>query len=210
MIIKSTRIPTAHAFRIASYLTEPADNETATWHRGCRKDLLVMGEISRIAGKQYAIRHFVISPCGAMCQQDFTAVLAEICFEYGVSITSGNRSSIVEHLKPRATGSENEVHWHVAIPEFDVETGKILSSSFYKMRNEKISRICELKLGHRIVPGRFNKQVYLTLQKERRQLDLTPFEASLRAAAIEASGSEDNWLEYRAKQNRNRHAQAIS
>lgn len=201
MIIKSTRIPTKHTKRLAAYLAEPADNEASTWIRGCPGDLLLLGEISRIAGKQYAVRHFVIAPNAAMNQRDFVWVFAEVCQEYGVSITSGNRAAIVKHVKPRASGSGNEVHWHVAIPEYDVETSKVLSSRFYKMRNERISRICELKLGHTVVPGRFNRQVYAALRKERPTIDLTPFEASLRSAAIEAGWPEDAWLEYKANSN---------
>lgn len=56
MIIKSTRIPTAHTSRIAAYLTEPADNEVSTWIRGCPEDLKLLGEISKIAGKQYSVQ----------------------------------------------------------------------------------------------------------------------------------------------------------
>ncbi|WP_170486576.1 MULTISPECIES: hypothetical protein [unclassified Ruegeria] len=199
MIIKSTRIPTAHTSRIATYLAKPAGNEISTWIRGCPEDLLLLGEISKIAGKQYSVRHFVISPNEQMSQQDFVSVFAEICFEYGVSNTSGNRASIVQHEKPRKSGIGNETHWHVAFPELDVETGRILSSRFTKLRNEKLARLCELTLGHRVVPGRFNKQVYRALEKERPALDLKPFETALREAMFAAGQDENMWLEYRAR-----------
>lgn len=210
MIIKSTRIPTAHTARIAAYLADPVGNEVATWIRGCPEDLMLMGEISRIAGKQYATRHFVISPNEPVSKQEFTWVLAEICLEYGVSNTSGSRSSIVEHVKPRASGFGNETHWHVALPEYDMETGHILSSRYYKMRNEKVARICELTLGHPIVPGRFNKQVFLALKGGRPTLDLAPFETALKKAVVEAGWDESEWLEYRAKANQNRLARELA
>ena len=199
MIIKSTRIPTAHSSRIAAYLAKPAENETATWIRGCPEELLLIGEISRIVGKQYSIRHFVISPNQPMTQQDFTLVFAEICHEYGVSITSGNRACIVEHVKPRQSGVGNETHWHVTFPELDVESGRILSSRFFKVRNEKIARLCELTLGHPVVPGQFNGPVYRALQNERPGLDLAPFETALREAAFAYGQDESRWLEYRAR-----------
>ncbi len=199
MIIKSTRIPTAHSGRIAAYLAKPSDNEIAAWIRGCPEDLKLLGEISRISGKQYSVRHFVISPNEPMSQQEFAMVFAEICREFGVSITSGNRASIVEHLKPRQSGVGNETHWHVAFPELDVETGRILSSRFTKLRNEKLARLCELTLGHRVVPGRFNKQVYRALEKKRPSLDLAPFETALRKAMFAAGQDENMWLEYRAR-----------
>ncbi len=198
MIVKSTRIPTAHTSRIASYLADPSDNETSTWIRGCPEDLLLLGEISRILGRQYAVRHFVIAPAEPMSQQDFISVFAEICFEYGVSITSGNRCTIVEHVKPRASGFGNETHWHVTFPEHDVETGRVMSSRFYKMRNEKVARLCELKLGHAIIPGQFNQQVYRALKKERPNLDLAPFESALKKSVVAAGQDESFWQEFRA------------
>lgn len=139
------------------------------------------------------------TPSESMSQQDFTSVFCEICNEYGVSNTLGNRVSIVEHVKPRASGVGNDKHWHLAFPEFDTETSRTLSSRFYKIRNEKISRICELIMRHEIVPGRFNKQVYEAIQKERPQLDLAPFEATLRRASIQSDMAEADWLKYRAR-----------
>ncbi|WP_108836310.1 hypothetical protein [Tateyamaria sp. Alg231-49] len=199
MIIKSTRIPTAHSSRIAAYLANSADNECATWIRGCPEDLKLLGEISRISGKQYSVRHFVISPNEQMTQQDFALVFVEICFEYKVSITSGNRASIVEHVRPRRSGIGNETHWHVTFPELDLETGKILSSRFFKIRNEKLARLCELTLGHPVVPGQFSKQVHRALTKERPSLDLAPFETALREAAFAAGQDENRWLDYRPR-----------
>ena len=199
MIIKSTRIPASHAKRIAKYLAMPADNESAHWIRGCPDDLLTMGEISKLAGKPFAVRHFVVAPNERMCQKDFTFVFREICREYGVSMVGGNRASIVEHFDPRATGRGNEIHWHLAFPEHDVETERTISSSFYKMRNEKLARISELVLGHEIIPGRFNKQVYQTLKSERPELDLSPFEQALRLAVSQTGLAEENWLNYRAR-----------
>ncbi|WP_171212038.1 hypothetical protein [Ruegeria sp. HKCCA5426] len=198
MIIKSTRIPTAHSSRIATYLAKPTDNETSTWIRGCPDDLRLLGEISRIVGKQYSVRHFVISPNEPMSQQDFALVFAEVCREYGVSLTSGNRASVIEHEKPRKSGIGNETHWHFAFPEYDVESGRILSSQFTKLRNEKLARLCELTLGQRVVPGQFNRQVYWALEKERPGLDLAPFEKALREAACAAGQIESRWLEHRA------------
>lgn len=203
MIIKSTRIPTAHSSRIAAYLAKPADNECATWIRGSPEDLKLLGKISGIAGKQYAVRHFVISPNEPMNNQDLASVFAEIYREHGVSNTSGNRASIVQHEKPRKSGIGNETHWHVAFPEYDVESGLILSSRFTKLRNEKLSRLYELTHGQPVVLGQFNKQVYRALEKERPSLDLSPFEAALRGAAFMAGQDENRWLEYRARfQNR--------
>ena len=202
MIIKSSRIPASHTKRIARYLSEPGDNESVSWSRGCADDLLLMGEISKLAGKQYAVRHIVIAPNEDMSQQDFTWLFGEICHEFGVPMASGNRVSIVEHMKPRSTGDGNETHWHLAVPEYDVVSGKTLSSRFYKMRNEKIARISELMLGHEIVPGRFNKHVYRAIKLERPELDLLRFEGALKLAATRAGLADADWLNYRAKNTR--------
>jgi hypothetical protein len=199
VIIKSARIPSSHAKRIANYLAQPADNERVRWLRGRPDDLQIMGEISKLAGRQYAVRHFVVAPNEFMSQQDFTWVLGEICREYDVSAASGNRASIVEHVKPRTTYVGNEKHWHLAFPEHDTETDSTLSSSFYKIRNEMIARLSELVLGHEIIPGRFNRQVYQSIKAERPEVELSRFEQALRLAACQADMDEENWLDYRAK-----------
>lgn len=172
MIIKSTRTPAGRARQVAKYFSERGDNEEVSWLKGCAADILTMGEISKLAGKAFAVRHFSISPNERMNAEDLELALKEIFCEYQVPKTSITRMVVVQHKKSRASGENNELHWHLALPEVNAETLRTLSSSFYKMRNEKVSRICELRLGHSIVSGCFNKQVRERLEIERSALFL--------------------------------------
>ncbi|WP_170339686.1 hypothetical protein [Ruegeria arenilitoris] len=199
MIIKSTRVPAGRARQIANYLSDQKDNEIVTWLKGRPHDILTMGEISSLAGKAFAVRHFSVSPNAKMTTGDLALVILEICREYGVPKTSASRIAVVQHQKRRASEAGNEIHWHLAVPETHAETLRTLESSFFKIRNEKVSRICEIRLGHPVVPGRFNRTVFLELQKTRPELDLTVFEAALRQAAAQSPMQEDDWLSYRAK-----------
>lgn len=172
MIIKSTRVPAGRARQAAKYLSEQGGNEAVSWLKGTPADILTMGEISKLAGKVFAVRHFSISPNERMNAEDLELVLREICCEYQVPTTSVTRMVVVQHKKLRSSGENNEFHWHLALPEVNAENLRTLSSSFFKIRNEKISRICELKLGHSIVSGRFNKQIRDQLKVERSALFL--------------------------------------
>lgn len=203
MIIKSTRIPTRHTSRIERYLKDPGPNEVSSWLRGCPSDLMIMGEISRLACRQFAVRHFIIAPGEPMNHLNFRRVFREICLEYKISTRAARRIAVVQHTRQRLSGEGNEIHWHLASPEFDTETHRTMSSKFFKIRNEKVARICELVLGHPIVLGRFNRQVYQALEKERPELDLMLFEAALRDASAHPECSNKSWLDFRAKGLRN-------
>ncbi|WP_210093721.1 hypothetical protein [Ruegeria sp. HKCCSP346] len=157
-----------------------------------------MGEISGLAGKAFAVRHFTVSPGAKMTTGDLALVICELCREFSIPKTSANRIAVVQHDKPRASGSGNEQHWHLAVPEVHAETLQTLNSSFFKIRNEKVSRVCEIRLEHPVVPGRFNCKVFRELQKARPELDLAMFEAALRRAAVKSMMKEDDWLNYRA------------
>jgi hypothetical protein len=199
MIIKSTRVPARQASKLVEYLSQRGSNETISWLRGRPADLSILAEISKLAGKKFAVRHFTVSPSQHMSRDDLSLVLDEICNEYDILQRSRNRIAIVQHTKYRASGADNEIHWHLAVPETDAETLTTLSSSFFKMRNEKISRLVELRLNHRIVLGRFNKGVFKAIQNERPELDLSCFETTLRQAAIEVAMDEDRWLGVRVR-----------
>jgi hypothetical protein len=157
-----------------------------------------MGEISGLGGKAFAVRHFTVSPGTKMTTGDLALVICELCREFSIPKTSASRIAVVQHDKPRASGSGNEQHWHLAVPEVHAETLQTLDSSFFKIRNEKVSRVCEIRLGHPVVPGRFNRKVFRELQKTRPELDLAVFEAALRRAAVKSMIKEDDWLNYRA------------
>lgn len=170
MIIKSTRVPAGRSRQIARYLSEEGENEDVSWLKGDVADIVTMGEIAQLAGKAFSVRHFSVSPNERMTMKDLAVVVQEICREFEVPTSSASRMVIVQHKKVRGSGSHNGIHWHVILPEINAETCKTLSSAFYKIRNEKVSRVCELRLGQPLVHGRFSKRIARNLRLERPDL----------------------------------------
>ncbi|MDO6481419.1 relaxase/mobilization nuclease domain-containing protein [Shimia thalassica] len=170
MIIKSTRVPAGQTRQVARYLSKVGDNEEVSWLKGNYADILTMGEVSKLAGKVFAVRHFSVSPNERMTMKDLALVVQEICLEFDVPRSSANRIVIVQHQKRRTSGENNNIHWHVAIPEIHAETLRTLSSSYFKIRNEKVSRICELRLGHPLFLGPFSQVTVAKLSEERPEL----------------------------------------
>ncbi len=193
MIIKSSRVRTERTAAIARYLTARGTNERITWQSGSPEDMQIMGEISKLAGKSFSVRHVVISPGEKTSNRDLVKILREICLEYNVPSAAANRLCVVKHQKAR-TGSDLNVHWHVALAETDTISLRTMESSFSRIRDEKLSRIAELVLGHSVTPGRFNKEIYQTLSRERKDLDLEPFRQALQSECRRAGLEYSNWL----------------
>jgi hypothetical protein len=82
---------------------------------------------------------------------------------------------IVEHQKPRADGLGFERHRHLVFAEC-LETRRVLSSRFMRMRNEKVARLCELAWEHPLTSGKHNDQVI-------QYLDASPVAEMKQAAA---------------------------
>ncbi len=182
MIIKTSRIPTGHTNKIAQYLAAKGENERVYWLCGHPDDIQVMGEISKLAGKAFSVRHVVLAPQVRLDHTQLAQVIKAYCQEYRVPNFSIRRLCLIKHMKPRASMECTNVHWHLAIPETDPLSLRVLNSSFTRIRDEKLSRITELMLGHPIVPGRFTKQVFQVLKKERPDLDLSAYRIALSQA----------------------------
>ena len=199
MIIKSSRIPTRRTAAISRYLAAECDTETVSWLRGERDSIGLMGLAARTAGKVYGVRHMVIAPEIAMDDTELDQILAAIQTEYSLSELSLGQACLVEHHKPRAGQGRGAPHFHLAVPEFDLETERVMDSRFTRLRDEKLARLLELQLGHPSRVGRFNPEVYTALAQEQPDLDLAPFERALRAAAADMYGSPEAWRQVRAR-----------
>lgn len=175
MIIKTSRVPTGHTNKIAKYLAAKGENERVDWLCGHPDDIQIMGEISKLSGKAFSARHVVLAPQVRLDHTQLAQVIKAYCQEYRVPNSSVRRLCLIRHMKPRASTECTNVHWHLAIPETDPLSLRVLNSSFTRIRDEKLSRMSELMLGHPIVPGRFTKQVLEALKKEQPNLDLAPY-----------------------------------
>ena len=197
MIIKSIRVPCERVGRIASYLASQGENERVEWLAGAPENIQLMGEISKLAGKVFAVRHIVIAPHFPIKRRDLTRVLREYCAEYNVPAHLVRQVCVVEHHKANGRYEGANVHWHIAVPETDPRSLRTLESAYTKMRDEKLSRISELLLKHPVVPGRFNKEIFDNLSETRRDLDLRPFMKALKNACVGDGKPEEDWLAYR-------------
>lgn len=198
MIIKQTRIPVGEGGNLRKYLTTAGENEAIEETAGDLINLDVSEVIATVYGRTYGTRHVIISPSERLSVEELGKVIGQFCDEFGVPESSRQRLAVVLHEKQRTDGNEGaRFHYHVAIPEVDDETGRVLSSSFFKIRNEKLSRLAELTLGHDVIPGKFNKEVYTALQAD--GINVRRYEEALREACRREGKPESGWLDYRAR-----------
>ena len=210
MIQKSIRVPTSKTSVVASYLGAPGESEEVKWLRGSKEDVMLMGQAAHMCGRAYGVRHIIISPGQEMSLAEVSMMIGELIREYNLPEASRDQICVTAHKKQREMtdgdlphphiqhGLGREWHYHLAVPEADLATGRVLDSSHTHMRDEKLSRIAELRLGHEIVPGRFNKEVYNTLASERPELDLSRYQQALEEANVAAGRKKEAWLAHRS------------
>ncbi|MDT8872308.1 division plane positioning ATPase MipZ [Komagataeibacter rhaeticus] len=75
-------------------------------------------------------------------------------------------SVIVEHRKQRATKDNSPIHWHIIAPHLNPRTGKALNNRNSYKRNEKLSRLSEIRTGQKIQTGKHNRAVFHQLMDE--------------------------------------------
>ncbi|AQS83894.1 hypothetical protein A0U92_02925 [Acetobacter aceti] len=114
-------------------------------------------------GLKYGFHHFKISPDKLISREqaykDFEAIAKEYSFNLSDAV-------IVEHQKQRSKKDNSAIHWHLIAPHFNHVTGKALDCRNSYKRNEKLSRLSEIRTGQTIIQGRHNKAVFYALEKE--------------------------------------------
>lgn len=166
MIIKATRIATkSGAGAVASHVLRGEKNEEIRILQGSEQEMHDAMRDASAHGAKYGLRHFKISPGQEMTSDHAREILKDLAQEFGFD---ESRATLLEHKKPRAGGKGFDRHWHAVAPEVDPVTGKVLDSSWMRPRHEKIARIAETKLGHDVVPGRWNAAVFSALENEGR------------------------------------------
>ncbi|GAL96145.1 hypothetical protein APA32_01710 [Acetobacter tropicalis] len=138
-----------------------SDNENIEVLQGSEFD--VRSELGRAkaVGSQYAVRHVKISSYEDMTDQQALEVVRMYANEFR---TDPATATIVKHTKQRADRKASHQHYHAYFPEV-MSNGKILDSSFSKIREEKIARIAEIDFGHAPVVGKHNASVIKDLEK---------------------------------------------
>ncbi|GCE82694.1 hypothetical protein MSKU9_0835 [Komagataeibacter diospyri] len=118
---------------------------------------------ARASGLKYGFHHFKISPereiSREQARQDFQA----IAYEYGFDLSD---AVIVEHQKQRTKKENSAIHWHMIVPHYNQKTGRALDCRNSYKRNEKLSRLSEIRTGQTIIQGRHNRAVFHALKAE--------------------------------------------
>ncbi|MFL1462599.1 relaxase/mobilization nuclease domain-containing protein [Roseococcus sp. DSY-14] len=171
MIIAATRIRSSSgAGPVLDHVLRGDGNDRVAIVQGTEADVADMVATARHAGATYAVRHYTLSPAKELNDADATDILHALGTEFGFDPAA---ALLVRHDKGRAatrltrrTGAplppeaeRADVHWHALVGEVDPVTLRVLDSRHWRARHEKVSRTAELRYGHPVVQGRWNRAV---------------------------------------------------
>lgn len=163
MIVKSARMKTSSQGMSSTcrHVFHGSDNEKITVLQGSEFDVRAELGRAKAVGSQYAVRHIKISSYEDMTDEQLFKLVKKYAKEFKAD---SSKATIVRHDKARADGKASGHHYHVYFPEV-LANGKIMDSSFSKIREEKIARIAEIDFGHKPVVGKHNVSVIKDLEK---------------------------------------------
>lgn len=165
MIIKRKRIKARGQAlkRALRHIVDGEDNDAVTLVRGNIADLEDARADAIRFGREYAVRHWSLSPDKLITDEQIAELVDRLCAEFGFD---PDRAVMWRHTKSRASDSGCDQHYHLCVPEVDPITGGVVSSSHDFARHEKIARSVELAWGHRTVPGPHMDAVVTALDRE--------------------------------------------
>jgi len=163
MIVKSARMKTSAQGMSSTcrHVFHGSDNEKITVLQGSEFDVKAELGRAKAVGSQYAVRHIKISSYEDMTDEQLFSLVKKYAKEFKAD---SSKATIVRHDKPRADDKASGHHYHVYFPEV-LANGKIMDSSFSKIREEKIARIAEIDFEHKPVVGKHNASVIKDLEK---------------------------------------------
>lgn len=164
MIIKCYRVRTrgGQRKRLVEHLLNGEDNEEVHVMQGSVRDVEDAFADALRFGREFAVRHWILSPGQEVSKDQFDSAVALLGQEFGFQPTSAVE---IRHRKPRTTGAFDQ-HLHLLVPEIDPATGAVLSSSHNYQRNEKIARLLEHAWDHPFTSGAHNRAVIVALKRE--------------------------------------------
>ncbi|MDW5315084.1 hypothetical protein [Rhizobium sp. PL01] len=163
MIVKGIRLRSSSGVgRTVRHLQNGDDNDAVHFVNGTPEDIRDMHRDAISAGSKYAVRHWIIAPHRLTTREQMGAVLGHLAKEFAFD---PGRAVVVEHQKRRVTADATDIHWHVLVGEVDPATGRILATSYDRIKHELIARIAEFSFGHTFVPGKHTDTVVKGLRK---------------------------------------------
>ncbi|MCX2562230.1 hypothetical protein OQ252_12615 [Acetobacter farinalis] len=166
MIVKSARMKTSASGMSSTcrHVFHGSDNEAIEVLQGSEFDVKSELGRARAVGSKYAVRHIKISSYEDMTDEQLIELVKNYAREFKAD---ASKTTIVKHTKQRADGKASNHHYHVYFPEV-LSNGRIMDSSFSKIREEKIARIAEIDFHHAPVIGKHNNSVIKDLEKSGR------------------------------------------
>lgn len=169
MNIKSSRLPASRGAQgTADHVLRGEANERIVLVQGSEQALHDMVADARAWRRRLAIRHFKVSPKEVPTRAQVHEAIGLLAEEFGFAAED---AVIVCHVKRRQDDAACPFHFHVLAPEVDPATGRVLSSRWSYARQEKVSRLLEVRWGHSVIQGAFNGAVLKALHAEGRYDD---------------------------------------
>lgn len=162
MIIKGIRLRTSSGItRTILHVQSGEQNEHVLFLSGTPADIRDMHKDAVASGAKYSVRHWIIAPHEATTRPQMGQILKLLAEEFEFEPV---RATVIEHRKKRASSDATDVHWHVLVGEVDPTSGRILESSYDRIKHELISRITEFTFGHPFVIGKHTGTVLKALR----------------------------------------------
>lgn len=156
LIIKSHSIRTGTAERVTSYVLAAGQNEAVETLEGAAEALLDADAYATSTGHRSSLIHITISPDQEISETDLSLTINAINAEFGFD--QRDPCLLVRHQMKRSNGLLLS-HYHLLRPAAD-GNGRVYPTFRSKKKDETVSRYVEIKLGHRITPGKHNDFVF--------------------------------------------------
>lgn len=160
MIIKKKRVKAKGGAlkRALKHVTDGEDNDVVELVQGSVADLDDARRDAIRLGREYCVRHWILSPQSDLTIEQLIYLLALLATEFGFEPSS---AVVFKHRKPRASDDFSSEHYHVLVREVNAVDGSVLTSAHDFRKHEKISRIVEVEWGkrHRLTTGAHNRSV---------------------------------------------------
>lgn len=167
MIVKESRIRTkSGAGALTRHVLRGAKNEAIRVLTG--SDWLMRDQMREAhrEGLKYGLRHIAFNPDEAMTDEELSAFARRLCDELHAA---------PEHLTLVIHQKDGSTHGHLILPEWQQD--HVLESRFTWMRMEKVARLEEIRLGHKLVAGRHDRAIAKALRKEGRHSEAEQVDA---------------------------------
>ena len=161
MIIKSKRAKAKGAAlkRLLRHVMDGEDNDVVELLQGNVADLEDARKDALRFGREYSVRHWILSPEVEISPAQLAYLIALLAVEFGFD---PKHAVVWKHFKPRAVGGA--CHFHMLVREVDALTGGVMKSSHNFRVHEKLARQVEVLWGHGLTRGAHNRAVASVLK----------------------------------------------